>query len=272
MRNCFRRLLAITAGSFPLLLVAAPLLAQATAPGPTSYRKLAPGVEQVIEPDDIPNFEPTSRHDLPEILAVDPKFGEREGGAGRALAKDVRVKHQFAGLRFTFKPVRYIRSEVPDAQGRLEPKLVWYMVYHVTNPNQTPFRFFPEFTLESKETHHAYADKLLALAVPLIQRREDPNRRLLNTVEIAGELAAGATAWGVVTWDSIDPGTDRFTISIEGLSSAYQWEEAAEGQPRKILQKTLQLNFWRPGDAFYEHEAEVRYGAPGDVDYRWVFR
>ena len=54
--------------------------------------------------------------------------------------------------------------------------------------------------------------------------------------------------------------------------------------------KTLQLNFWRPGDVVYEHEEEIRYGVPAvsdpaeqakiltkygiteRVDHLWVYR
>ena len=48
------------------------------------------------------------------------------------------------------------------------------------------------------------------------------------------------------------------------------------------LRKTLQLNFWRPGDSLAENEREIRYGAAlGAADaygtnegvaYRWVYR
>ena len=82
------------------------------------------------------------------------------------------------------------------------------------------------------------------------------------------------------TWDDIDPSMDRFSIFVRGLSNAYQWaDQSAAAKPddpagasHKLALKTLQLNFWRPGDAVYEHEAEIRYGIPGDVDYRWLYR
>ena len=51
---------------------------------------------------------------------------------------------------------------------------------------------------------------------------------------------------------------------------------------RKFFRKTLQLNFWRPGDSLAENEREIRYGAAlGAADaygtdegvaYRWVYR
>jgi hypothetical protein len=44
------------------------------------------------------------------------------------------------------------------------------------------------------------------------------------------------------------------------------------GAGRKFTRKTLKLNFWRPGDEYYEHEKEFRLGIPGEVDYEWVYR
>ena len=84
----------------------------------------------------------------------------------------------------------------------------------------------------------------------------------------------------MATWTDMDPSMDRFSIFVRGLSNAYQWVDQPggfkpgdpPGSGRKLTQKTLQLNFWRPGDAVYEHEAEIRYGIPGDVDYRWLYQ
>ena len=44
------------------------------------------------------------------------------------------------------------------------------------------------------------------------------------------------------------------------------------GTGRRLSRKTLKLNFWRPGDEYYEHEKEIRFGVPGEVDYEWVYR
>ncbi len=38
------------------------------------------------------------------------------------------------------------------------------------------------------------------------------------------------------------------------------------------MRKTLKLNFWRPGDQYFENEEEIRYGIPGRVDYEWIYR
>ena len=40
----------------------------------------------------------------------------------------------------------------------------------------------------------------------------------------------------------------------------------APGTGRKFTRKTLQLNFWRPGDTVDPHEEEIRYGCRIDPD------
>ena len=97
--------------------------------------------------------------------------------------------------------------------------------------------------------------------------------------------------WGVATWEDIDPNIDFFSIYVGGLTNAYQWTDPRgrlqAGRPpgtgRQFAHKTLQLNFWRPGD---ESEPE-RAGNPlrrrpragptsttssEGVAYRWVYR
>ena len=121
---------------------------------------------------------------------------------------------------------------------------------------------------------------MIPVATAYIQRREDPNRKLLDTIQIEGDIAPGKEVWGVATWADMDPSMDRFSIFVRGLSNAYQWIDQPgafkpgdpPGSGRKLIPKTLQLNFWRPGDDRFEHEAEIRYGIPGDVDYRWIYR
>ncbi len=240
-----------------------PLSTPAAAPsGP--FRKIAPGVETVVPAEIKPE----------ELFSI-------ETVAGQA---DTRVNKSAQCLEFTFKPIRFVRVRVPDANGVLKEKLVWYMVYHVRQPvvevldaagnpiPAKPMRFFPVFWLEDKQTKKVYPDRLIATAIPAIQRREDPNRPLLNSVEIASEIPPSPpgedhSVWGVVTWDDIDLRINRFSVYVAGLSNAFKQNE--EGQQ---VQKTLQINFWRPGDAFFEREDEIRLGAPGDVDYRWFYR
>jgi len=199
----------------------------------------------------------------------------------------------------------------------MRQKLIWYMVYCVTNtgkvmhpvqdldlPYQTsdqpklyqvkyvdqPVRFIPNFLLEgyrsAKEGEGpvlAYRDRIIPLAVAAIQQREDPHRRLLNTAEICREIAVGETLWGVVTWDGVtpeapvDPLIDRFSVYVKGLTNAYRWTDDPA-----VYQQSRRLGAGRrPGDEYYEHEEEIRYGAPDHyvapteptrVFYEWVYR
>ena len=115
---------------------------------------------------------------------------------------------------------------------------------------------------------------------PPIRSREDPNRTFLNSAEMARQINPGETLWGVATWEGIDPRIDRFSVYVNGLTNAYRWEDAPGayepgdpiGKGRTWVRKTLKLNFWRPGDEYYEHEKEFRYGIPGEVDHQWVYR
>jgi hypothetical protein len=186
----------------------------------------------------------------------------------------------------------------------MQRKLIWYMLYHVTNRGQHleptkkkdgtydlkkvdyQVKFIPTFALESKEFGKAYLDRLIPTAVEAIRRKEDPARRLLNSVEISEQPipvtteAVDNSVWGVATWEDVDSRIDYFTVSIQGLTNAYRWtDRPAEFKPgdppgkgRELTAKTLVLNFWRPGDEYVEDKRIIRYGLPGHVDYFWEYR
>jgi len=268
------------------------------------YRKLAPGVMQKIDPmqslDD-----PEGRHDSVELTAGDDRFD---------WAKDVAFRRDVWALEIEFKPVRMIYVAIPQPSGMMQRKLIWYMVYSVTNPGKImhpvedvdleyptvgnrklyriehvdrPVRFIPEFLLVGypsmkmdPRTAKAYPDRVIPVAIGPIRMREDPNRQFLNSVQMTREIAVGETLWGIATWEDIDPKIVRFSIFVSGLTNAYRWTDEPgaykPGDPiltgRTLQRKTLQLNFWRPADPYYEHEEEIRYGVPGGVDYEWVYR
>jgi len=81
---------------------------------------------------------------------------------------------------------------------------------------------------------------------------------------------ANEGVWGVVTWAHIDPRVDYFVVHVQGLTNAYKFVDPAgafkagdaPGTGRKLLKKTLQLNFWRPGDTVDLKEEEVHFGLP----------
>lgn len=278
---------------------------EATAAAPR-FRQLAPGVLTVVPPNDAVE-DTVSRHDIVEILAADPGFGEREQSPGNSPAKQTTFRHNIWGLEFAYKPLRLIQVELPDADGKLVKKNIWYLVYRVKNTGQEmkpvikeagefdgvaeiekgskPVMFAPQFFLESPEFNKVYPDRILPLAVEAIQKREDPNRTFHNSVDIVGEIPVGKSIWGVATWEDLDPRIDRIHLYVAGLTNAYRWVDPKDadgkyeyqpGKPlgahRQLAKKMLQINFWRPGDEFLEHEGEIQLGFPGDVDYTWAYR
>ncbi len=252
---------------------------------PKSFRALAPGVLQTIYPDNDPK-EQVSRHDIVDLLAKDPDFGEREG-VSRNLAKDVRYEHKVWGLEFTFKPVRMIEVNIPTPDGRLERKLIWYLLYNVRNPGPEPVTFVPRMFLRSHDskTREWVPDMVIPVVVKAINEKEDPARKIHDSVTISAkpippaEQGVDRSVWGVATFamvnpktgqfESVDSETDEFSIYIQGLTNAYKMENK-DGK-RKYLRKTLQINFWRPGDEFFEDDSEIRYGMPDKLDYEWRY-
>ena len=228
-------------------------------------------------------------------------------------------------LEFGFKPIRMLRTEIREADGSSRRVLVWYMVYYVRNPGQhlspTPepnafqanefqvkprdhvVRFLPTFVLQAHDVKKAYLDQVLPTVVEQIRAREDPAIRFHHSVDISKVrlLPSDETerVWGVATWIDVDPRIDFFSVYVQGLTNAYRWQDlpGAAVQPgappdatRRIRQKTLQINFYRPGDTEHEHESEIFVGAPTNEDpalqkdmlqrydleapleYQWIYR
>ncbi len=268
------------------------------------YRYLAPGVMISIDPMRTLD-ETVSRHDMTDLLAIDPQY---------SWAKDVAFRHDVWALKFEFKPMRMIWVDVPQPSGYMQRKPIWYLVYSVTNTGKVmrpvqdaplgyethenkqlfdvklvdePVRFTPEFLLEGHQHMKddegftkVYLDRVIPVAMNAIRKREDPARKFLNTVEMCRDIPVGETYWGIATWEDIDPRVVRFSVYVFGLTNAYRWKDAPdEVKPgesslatRKRYRKVLKLNFWRPGDQYNEHEKEIQYGVPGGVDYEWVYR
>lgn len=250
----------------------------------------------------------------PEFLsASDTLFGK---------AEKAKFRREIYCLEFAFKPLRMIEVDVPLANGTSERKLVWYMVYKVRNTGQTlkpvqgdggvfktevakggPVRFLPQLVLESQDRQangarvaKAYLDRVIPAAVAAISQRETPGHMLLNSVDISkqpipvSEGRIDRSVWGVATWIDVDPRIDFFSIYVGGLTNAYRWTDSVAsyrpgdppGKGRQFVHKTLQINFWRPGDELDPNEREFRYGPPLDkaalydvpdgVAYRWLYR
>lgn len=305
-----------------LLSIVSCAVSCAFAQGP--YRKLAPGVLKKIEPqiDEEETF--SGPREIVELVG-DPKLNWNPNYSSKtntllAKAEATTFRRQIWGLEFGFKPIRLI-----EVNG----ELVYYMVYYVKNngnhqnpapvtdangnvvysnqPVNHTVRFFPNFVLESHELNRAYMDCVIPAAVEKIRRREDPNRRFYNSVSISSVPIEVSTpdedksVWGIATWTGVDPRADFFSVFVSGLTNAYRWEDPdgafqpgdEPGAGRRYSFKTLQLNFWRPGDEIDPQEREIRYGLPTKaqlppkksedevltiyrvperVDYQWIYR
>ena len=162
------------------------------------FRATAPGVEVTIpvESDLGATF---SRHDMVEVLAVDPTFGERQASKAQVVAKDVVFDHEVFMLEITIKPMRMIYVDIPTTEGRFDRKQIWYLLYRIKNTGKVwkhsveagtakpvevvsdkPIRFIPRITLESWKTKKVYPDQIIPVAIPEIEKREDAGRRLKN--------------------------------------------------------------------------------------------
>jgi hypothetical protein len=295
-----------------LVLIDRPSHADAQQTGraaPKGFRKLGPGVETTIPPKIDPN-DTVTQHDVVEIQSAGKDIEwkpetQSPSTTLKAQTQSIPFRRDVWNLEFTYLPLRMIDVEMPSADGTMEKKTVWYMIYRVKNlgGHMQPaaladgkthenklmdyaVRFFPQFVLESHEYKKEYLDRVLPLAMAAIERREDPNRRLLDTVEISkadiqvSKPGEDKSVWGVAMWTDIDPRIDYFSIYVKGLSNAYRFVDPPgaykagdkPGTGRRITQKTLKLDFWRPGDTYDLQERELHSGIPGKVDHQWVFR
>ena len=296
--------------------------ARAAESGPIEF---PPGILTTIPPD-VAVGETFSFHDLIEIRS-DGRFEQNPIFTSKSrtifeMAESVNFSRSVWCLELAFKPLRMIRVDVPSPSGKMQRKLIWYLVYRVRNTGagrvpgdreeavyttesaaQDGIRFIPQFVLTSRDRNSqgdtrskAYLDRILPVAMDPIRRRELPRGELLNSVSMARQLLPAETTrkvgglWGVAIWEDVDPEIDYFSVYVGGLSNAYRRADPSgvyrtgdpPGTGREIKRKTLQLNFWRPGDAAAEHEREIRFGIPPgkaglyDVDegvaHRWIYR
>jgi hypothetical protein len=169
-------------------------------------------------------------------------------------------------------------SYVSGLQPEGAPDQWGHTVFRAEEYNFKTRRFLPHFVLHSFEFDKEYLDRIIPSAQRAIQEREEMGVKLHNSVEISRvpiELSDDREdrgVWGLAMWEDVDPRMDFFCIDVGGLTNAFRVElPAATDQPTeaakpRFLRKTLQLNFWRPGDAILEHERELRYGVPIDAD------
>jgi hypothetical protein len=122
-----------------------------------------------------------------------------------------------------------------------------------------------------------YRDQLLPKVQDAIRQIEDPTGYLdiKNSITIsrtpippAKPNAKPRAVHGVAIWDDINPDANRFSIYVTGLSNGWSLAEVPPDNKQIVRRKTLQLNFKRLGDRFYQHAGEIHFVQPAE----WVYR
>jgi len=296
----------------------------------TESTRFAPGILNVIAPAPHPDETFSGPETLKALIEAHPEieWGAPQFQDGRPnfdprtrtlveMARQVIYRREIFALEFSFKPLRQIYIDVPQPNGKMARKLVWYMVYRLryTGGDLRPAadevagkklfkrleavsydsrRAFPMLVLEDHVSGKKYLDRILPSAKDKIAAREQITAPLHDSIEIttveiprsSDDAAPGV--WGVATWEDVDPNIDFLSIFVYGLTNAFRQD--GEGDDAPYTKKALQLNFYRPGDAYQQTEDRVRFGVPAfedanqqeyvlkqyglekRLDYQWVFR
>ena len=176
-------------------------------------------------------------------------------------------------LDFRFKDPRLITVDIPG-RGR---KLCWYLWYQVINNTSEPHLFIPDFELVTHDKPGVYHDQVLPKVQEAIKQVEDPldHLKIKNSVTISAEPipvskpdANPRAITGVAIWDDVNPDSNRYSIFVTGLSNGWSLAEIPPDNKQVLRRKTLQLNFRRVGDRFYQHADEIRFVPPAE----WIYR
>ena len=88
-------------------------------------------------PPSIDYLSVANRADLTELLAVlpetDPELQNEVQFRPDVWATDIRHVRDVWCLQFSFRPVRLIEVDIPNNEGTLDKKTIWYLLYNVKN-------------------------------------------------------------------------------------------------------------------------------------------
>lgn len=290
--------LAISAGLIAILLCGALPLGETLAQSDA----LAPGVLKIIpsNPQARDSFSLPMRLPGLETAEWDPNYYPKKLTL-HGQTQNVVLYRDVWQYELGILGLRQIRVRSTDADGESRERNVWYLVYRVRNlgngltyeqeqedPRFEHVRyalkqdgklspkersFLPRFTLEgwvvsgNQYEKVSYRDTTNPSLLRLIQQREDPELRLLDTFGMNNteipvtDSATGGGVWGVAIWENVDPRIDFVSVYVTGLTNAYRIENKPDGT-LGIRRRTLQMNFWRPGDSVNEVTDQIRYGIP----------
>ncbi len=175
-------------------------------------------------------------------------------------------------LGFTFKDPRIISVDIPG-RGK---QICWYMRYWVTNQTKKPELFIPKFELVALDKPAVYVDEVLPSVEKAIRQIEDPTgyQNIKNSVTISNQPIppskpnAPVTVSGVAVWTGVNPDATRFSVFVSGLSNGWSIAELPPDNKQVVRRKTLQLNFKRLGDRYYQQSGDIQYVPP----FEWVYR
>ena len=204
-------------------------------------------------------------------------------------------------LEFSFLPLRQESVKLPSLAGGLQNRNVWYLVVRLRNmgsamtykdvrQNQNTdhvirklqydkpvdsadIDFIPRFVLQGWVEDEVagnykkieYTSVINPAALSQIQEIEDPNQKLLDTHQLSKTTIPMAKndvdpgVWGVAIWEGVNPDIDYVSVRVGGLSNAYRLKDP---ETKTSFAKTLQLNFWRPGDSVGQRRDQLSYGIP----------
>lgn len=264
-------------------------------------KPLAPGVLQTINEDLEPRDMFTLPRPLPDLQATKyepttfPYKQTLHGQSGRV----VLFRDNVWQYELSFLPLRQASLKVGTANGKIERKNVWYMMIRIRDTGKTMTfeqvkqhpdfdhvqyqlrrgktveaakkKFLPRFTLEGSiptadgYQKVAFRDVINPLLVAQIRAREDANIQLLDLHQLSrvkiptAKNSSDPGVWAVAVWEEVDPRLDYVSVYVKGLTNAFRLGKNVN-DPAKL--KTLQINFWRPGDALAEDRDFIRYGIP----------
>jgi hypothetical protein len=266
----------------------------------------APGVVTVIPPAPNPDETFDGPQTLQSLIDTHPEIkwsGETHpNGAPHfdprsrtllEMAKQVILRREIYCFEVSFKPLRQIYIDVPRPDGRMQRKLVWYMVYRiryrggdlrpaadtvagvplyrrVEGIRYDSRRIFPMLILSNHISGKRYVDTILPTAAEKIRVREQITADVYNSVEISKIKVPYSNdpdapgVWGVATWTDVDPNLDFVSVEFFGLTNAFQQD--GEGPEAPYRRKMLQLNFYRPGDTMKQTDDLIRFGVPAFED------
>jgi hypothetical protein len=176
-------------------------------------------------------------------------------------------------LDFRFRAPRLITVDIPG-RGR---KIVWYMWYQVWNRTKEPRTFNPRFELVTLDKPGVHVDEVLPSVQEAIRRIEDPlgHQGIKNSVTMGKEPippskpdAVPKAITGVAVWTDVNPDATRLSVFVTGLSNGWSLAEIPPDNKQVVRRKTLQLNFKKLGDRYFQHSGEIRFEPPE----QWLYR